>query len=171
MFQTYHSKFITRHTRTHCYLIFQYEKESLKLKEEARTKLPHHLTARPPTPPEKHIHVWYPSTFLPSYLPPFLPSCLPSFTLFMCLAHRSAPLPQFQRRLRPSSVGVQLTQIFSWKRPTRCIMGGVVFSRSWAGLCTHAAEATPSCLSANHRLSAECGGGGKQSELRGCGVK
>ncbi|XP_030276537.1 uncharacterized protein C20orf85 homolog [Sparus aurata] len=35
----------------------EYEKESLKLKEEARTKLPHHLTARPPTPPEKHIHV------------------------------------------------------------------------------------------------------------------
>ncbi|XP_073323773.1 ciliary microtubule inner protein 1-like [Pagrus major] len=35
----------------------EYERESLKLKEEARMKLPHHLAARPPTPPEKNIHV------------------------------------------------------------------------------------------------------------------
>nr|XP_046240948.1 uncharacterized protein C20orf85 homolog [Scatophagus argus] len=35
----------------------EYEKESVKLKEAVRAKLPHHLATRPPTPPEEYIHV------------------------------------------------------------------------------------------------------------------
>ncbi|XP_035858469.1 uncharacterized protein C20orf85 homolog [Sander lucioperca] len=35
----------------------EYERESMKLKEEVREELPHHLAVRPPTPPEKLIHV------------------------------------------------------------------------------------------------------------------
>ncbi|XP_051269787.1 uncharacterized protein C20orf85 homolog [Dicentrarchus labrax] len=35
----------------------EYERESVKLKETVRMKLPHHLAARPPTPPEKPIQV------------------------------------------------------------------------------------------------------------------
>ncbi|XP_041809676.1 uncharacterized protein C20orf85 homolog [Chelmon rostratus] len=35
----------------------EYERESVKLKEMVRVKLPHHLAVRPPTPPEKHIQV------------------------------------------------------------------------------------------------------------------
>ncbi|XP_070814402.1 ciliary microtubule inner protein 1-like [Chaetodon trifascialis] len=35
----------------------EYERESKKLKEMVRVKLPHQVPARPPTPPEKCIHV------------------------------------------------------------------------------------------------------------------
>ncbi|XP_078105677.1 ciliary microtubule inner protein 1-like [Sander vitreus] len=35
----------------------EYERESVKLKDVVRVELPHHLAVRPPTPPEKLIHV------------------------------------------------------------------------------------------------------------------
>ncbi|XP_038553636.1 uncharacterized protein C20orf85 homolog isoform X1 [Micropterus salmoides] len=35
----------------------EYMSESVKLKEAVRVELPHHLAARPPTPPEKYIKV------------------------------------------------------------------------------------------------------------------
>ncbi|XP_071401223.1 ciliary microtubule inner protein 1-like [Centroberyx affinis] len=35
----------------------EYQRESAKLKEVVRVELPHHLKTRPPTPPEKYIHV------------------------------------------------------------------------------------------------------------------
>ncbi|XP_038553637.1 uncharacterized protein C20orf85-like isoform X2 [Micropterus salmoides] len=35
----------------------KYMSESVKLKEAVRVELPHHLAARPPTPPEKYIKV------------------------------------------------------------------------------------------------------------------
>ncbi|XP_044065701.1 uncharacterized protein C20orf85 homolog [Siniperca chuatsi] len=35
----------------------EYERESVKLMEAVRVELPHHLAARPPTPPDKYIHV------------------------------------------------------------------------------------------------------------------
>ncbi|XP_035518535.1 charged multivesicular body protein 4b [Morone saxatilis] len=36
-------------------MALDYERENMKLKEAVRMKLPHHLAARPPTPPEKPI--------------------------------------------------------------------------------------------------------------------
>lgn len=53
---------------------------------------------------------------------------------FFWVYFRLAPLLQFLRQLRLWLVGVRVCHIFSWNSMVLCVIGSVVFWKSWAGL-------------------------------------
>ncbi len=142
--------------------MFQREMESAKLREVPSVKLPLNLAARPQTLQETCINVRdlfiCVSVCLSVWLCVCVCVCL-SVCVSVCvcvflfhhmfLSSRLAPPLQFLKHLRPSLVGVQVTHIFSWKSMAWCIMGSVVFWKSWADLMMLASDyrGHPSMLS------------------------